>query len=277
MGASVLSKVRVMAQPLQSSVRNGLLAAMSAKDFALLQSDLESVPLAIRDVLVEPNKSIKYVHFIEHGLASVIAENPGHENVEIAHVGCEGLTGMPLIHGVDRTPNKTFIQVAGSAFRLRADDLRQAMEDSPSLRALLLRFVHTMLIQVSHSALANGRYSIHERLARWLLMCHDRMEGDDLPLTHDFVSLMLGVRRAGVTEALHVLESGGMIDMSRGGIVVRDRTKLEEATNGCYGLPEAEYARLIGKAKGADTINRIQHDFPLAPATAGTQHKKLKA
>jgi CRP-like cAMP-binding protein len=238
-----------MAQPLQSSVHNRLLAAMSADDFGLLQADLEGVSIKLRDVLIEPNKSIKYVHFIENGLASVIAENSEHEQLEIAHVGCEGLTGSSLINGIDRTPNRTFIQVAGSAFRLRADDLMQAMEDSPSIRALLLRFMQTTLIQIAHSALANGRYSIHERLARWLLMCHDRIDGDNLPLTHEFVSLMLGVRRAGVTEALHVLEGRGMIGVSRGGIVVRDRTKLEEEARGSYGVPEAEYARLIGPVK----------------------------
>jgi len=238
-----------MAQPLQSSVRNRLLAAMSAKDFRLLQGDLENVTLKVRDVLVEPNKSIKYVHFMERGLASVIAESPGRESLEIAHVGCEGLTGSSLVNGVDRTPNKTFIQVAGSSFRLRAGDLTQAMEDSPSLRALLLRFMQTTLIQISHTALANGRYTIYERLARWLLMCHDRVDDDNLPLTHDFVSLMLGVRRAGVTEALHGLEGEGMISTSRGGIVVRDRAKLEAAANGSYGVPEAEYARLIAPAE----------------------------
>jgi CRP-like cAMP-binding protein len=249
MGASVLSNESAMARPLQSSVRNRLLAAMSANDYGLLHADLEGVALQVRDVLVEPNKRIKYVHFIEEGLASVIAENSEHEHLEVGHVGCEGLTGTSVINGVDRTPNKTFIQVAGSAFRLPADGLTQAMEDSPSLRALLLRFMQTTLIQLAHSALANGRYSIHERLARWLLMCHDRVDGDNLPLTHEFVSLMLGVRRAGVTEALHVLEGRGLIGVSRGGIIVRDRTKLQDAANGCYGLPEAEYARLIGPTK----------------------------
>src|SRR5215208_5918946 len=249
LGASVLSKESVMAEPLQSSVRNRLLAAMSTNDFGLLQADLEDVSLKIRDLLVEPNKRIKYVHFIEEGLASVIAENSEHEHLEVGHVGCEGLTGSSVINGVDRTPNKTFVQVAGSAFRLRADDLTQAMEESPSLRALLLRFMQATLIQLSHCALANGRYSIHERLARWLLMCHDRVDGNNLPLTHEFVSLMLGVRRAGVTEALHVLEGRGMINVSRGGIVVRDRTQLEENAKGSYGVPEAEYARLIGPVK----------------------------
>jgi CRP-like cAMP-binding protein len=238
-----------MPRSVQPSVQNRLLAAMSAEDFGLLQANLEAVPLELRDVLVEPNKSIKYVHFVESGLASVIAVSPGREELEVGHVGREGLTGIAVINGVDRTPNRTIVQAAGSAFRLRADHLNEAMEESPSLRALLLRFMQTFLVQTAQSALANGRYTIQERLARWLLMFHDRIDGDNLPLTHELVSLMLGVRRAGVTEALHHLEADAMIAVTRGEIVVRDRTKLEEAANGCYGLPEAEYGRLIGSAK----------------------------
>jgi CRP-like cAMP-binding protein len=103
------------------------------------------------------------------------------------------------------------------------------------------------MIQTSHSALANGRYTIQERLARWLLMCLDRMDGDDLPLTHEFLSLMLGVRRSGVTEALHVLEGVNIVKAGRGTIRVLNRERLEEIAGGCYGLPEAEYNKLIGK------------------------------
>jgi CRP-like cAMP-binding protein len=237
-----------MPRPLQSSVRNRLLTAMSAEDYRLLQANLEPVPLALREVLIEPNKPIKHVHFIESGLASVIAVSPGREELEVAHVGREGLTGGSVVNGVDHTPNRIFIQVKGSAFRLCANYLTEAMEESPSLRTLLLRYMQTFLIQMAQSALANGRYTIHERLARWLLMCHDRIDGDNLPLTHDLVSVMLGVRRAGVTEALHHLEADATITVMRGEIVVRDRSKLEGAANGCYGLPEGEYGRLIGPA-----------------------------
>jgi CRP-like cAMP-binding protein len=120
------------------------------------------------------------------------------------------------------------------------------MEASPSLKALLLRWVQVLMIQTAQSALANGRYTIQERLARWLLMCHDRLDGDDLPLTHEFLSLMLGVRRSGVTEALHVLEGVKIVRTSRGRIHILDREKLEEIAGDCYGLSEAEYAKLIG-------------------------------
>ena len=147
---------------------------------------------------------------------------------------------------IDQTPHQTFIQVAGSGLRMRAEDLEAAMGASPSLKVLLLRWVQALMIQTAQSALANGRYTIQERLARWLLMCHDRLDGDDLPLTHEFLSLMLGVRRSGVTEALHVLEGVRIVKTSRGRIHLLDRGRLEEIAGGCHGLAEAEYGRLIG-------------------------------
>ena len=226
--------------------RNRLLWAMSQQDFARLQPHLEPVTLQVMDVLVKENTSIEHVYFIEEGLASVIALGPDSEQIEIGHIGYEGVTAEALILGLDHSPNRTFVQGAGSALRMRADELMAAMKASPSLKALLLRYVQAVIIQITHSALANGRYANHKRLARWLLMCHDRMAGDDLSVTHEFLALMLGVRRAGVTEALHVLEGQQIIKAGRGHIHVLDRTGLEEVAGGCYGGPEAEYAALIG-------------------------------
>jgi CRP-like cAMP-binding protein len=197
-------------------------------------------------VLVASNQPIEYVHFIEEGIASVVAISRDDDRIEVAHVGREGLTGDPLLLGVDHTPNETFVQVAGSALRLRTEDLKAALEESASLKALLLRWVHVSMIQITQSALANGRYTIQERLARWLLMGHDRIDGNDLALTHEFLSLMLGVRRSGVTEALHVLEGVEIVKANRGHIRVLDRVRLEEIAGGCYGLPESQYAKLIG-------------------------------
>ena len=229
----------------KSSVRNRLLQAMSEDDFARLAPHLEPVILSVKDMLVEPNQPIEHVYFLEAGLASVVAISPDNERLEVGHIGREGMTGEPILLTVAHTPHQTFIQVAGSGLRMRADDLLAAMEASPSLKALLLHWVHVLMIQTAQSALANGRFAIQERLARWLLMCHDRLDGDDLPLTHEFLSLMLGVRRSGVTEALHVLEGVKIVRTSRGRIHLLDRARLEEIAGACYGLPEAEYARLI--------------------------------
>ncbi len=136
--------------------------------------------------------------------------------------------------------------IAGPALRIEPQNLRQALQRSPSLHSLLLRYVQAFTIQTAHTALSNGSHKIEERLARWLLMCHDRLDEDDLPLTHEFIALMLGVRRAGVTEALNILEGRGIIRAGRGNIVVLQRTKLEKAAGDSYGVPEAEYRRLIG-------------------------------
>ena len=230
----------------QSTVHNRLLRAMSAEDFARLTPHFEPVTLSLKQVLVEPNQPIEHVHFMEDGLASVVAISTDNERLEVGHIGREGMTGEPVILLIDQTPHQTFIQVAGSGLRMRAEDLAAAMGASPSLNVLLLRWVQALMIQTAQSALANGRYTIQERLARWLLMCHDRLDGDDLPLTHEFLSLMLGVRRSGVTEALHVLEGVRIVKTSRGRIHLLDRGRLEEIAGGCHGLAEAEYGRLIG-------------------------------
>jgi len=237
---------------MQSSIRNRLLAAMSPKDFGRLEPKLELIDLDVRTVLVKPNQSIEYVYFMESGLASEIAVNPDRQRIEVAHVGREGLVGKPVLLGLDRTPNEVFMQVQGSAFRMRAGDLTEVMDKAPSVRALLLRYVHTCLINFGHAALANGRYNIKERLARWLLTCHDRVGRDELPLTHEFLSLMLGVRRSGVTQALHLLEVEKAIEVRRGLIVVSDRGKLERIAGGSYGVPEAEFERVIARPEAQD-------------------------
>jgi len=232
----------------QSSLRNVLLSALSPNDFALLQSRLIPVPLGVREVLVEPNEFIESVHFLESGIGSIVAISPGGERIEVGNLGREGMAGTAIILGVDRTPLLTFMQVAGSALRMRADALQEAMESSRALRDLFLRYAQSVALQTAHTALANGRYTVPERLARWILMSHDRLDGDDVPLTHEFLALMLGVRRAGVTVNLHVLEGERMIKATRGHIRILDRSKLEEVAGDSYGLPEAEYARLIGSA-----------------------------
>ncbi len=230
----------------QSSVRNRLLAGLSREDFHLLQPHLEPVTLDRGDVLVTPDEPIEHVTFIEAGVTSVVAHTEGGRRIEIGLTGWDGLAGTPVLLGVDRTPHETFMQVAGSGLRIGADVLKQALQHSPSLHDLLLRYVQVFTIQTSHTALSNGSHKIEERLARWLLMCHDRLDGDDLPLTHEFIAIMLAVRRAGATEALNILEQRGVIRARRGNIVVLDRAGLEAAAGDSYGVPEAEYRRLIG-------------------------------
>ena len=147
--------------------------------------------------------------------------------------------------GIDRTPHTCMVQAPGEALRIGAGELHAAMEQSPTLRALLLRFVHTFIVQVSQTAYANAGYSIEERLARWLLMTHDRLEHDDMPVTHEFMSIMLGSRRPGVTIAVQTLEGTGAIRATRGHLTLRDRQKLEQIAGQSYGFAEQEYSNVF--------------------------------
>ncbi|MDQ3810213.1 MAG: Crp/Fnr family transcriptional regulator [Chloroflexota bacterium] len=231
--------------------QNHLLRALSVQDFSRLEPQLELVFLPMGTRLIEPNTPIEHVYFLDEGIASVVATTPQGRRIEVGIVGREGLTGMPILLGTNRTPHECFVQTTGSALRIRADDLRRAMASNPWLQQHLLRFVQAFMIQMGQTALSNGSHVIEQRLARWLLMCHDRVDGDGLSTTQEFLSLMLGVRRAGVTLAMQALEGRGLISTKLGQITVVDRAKLEAAAGDSYGVAEAEYARLIGLPLGS--------------------------
>jgi CRP-like cAMP-binding protein len=234
----------LMAVPAHTSVRNRLLAMLSPVNFSLLQPQLERGPLPVGTRLVEPNTPIEYVYFLEEGIASVVATTPQGRRIEAGIIGREGLSGIPILLGLDRTPHECFIQTAGKGLRIKADDLRRAMAASASLQQHLLRFVQAFMVQMGQTALANGSDTLEQRLARWLLMCRDRVDGDELSTTHEFLSLMLGVRRAGVTVALQGFEDRGTISTKWKRVTILDRAKLEAVAGDSYGVPEAEYARL---------------------------------
>jgi CRP-like cAMP-binding protein len=230
----------------ETKSRNKILAGISAADSLLLQPDLEAVDLPVRRQLELRNRPIENVYFLESGLASMVVSAGAHHNIEIGIVGNEGMTGLPILLEADRPSYETFIQTAGSGWRIATAKLRLAMETSPTLRQVFLRYAHTLVTQMAYTALANGRYKIEERLARWLLMAEDRAGGGTIHLTHEFLALMLGARRAGVTTALSELQKRGVIHTQRGVIAIKDRAALEESANGSYGSPEAEYRRLFG-------------------------------
>jgi len=215
--------------------RNRLLAALSSADFALLQPDLDPVSLELRQVLETADEPITHNYFIESGLASVVAGNGNHRRrIEVGLIGFDGMTGLAVVLGNDRSPNENFMQVGGEGRRISSDRLRMAMQESRSLHGVLLNFAHAFMNQIASTALSNGTASVEERLARWLLMAHDRMDDDNIPLTHEFLALMLGVRRAGVTVALNALEREAVIRLSRGQIFVVDREGLKASANGAY-------------------------------------------
>jgi CRP-like cAMP-binding protein len=219
---------------------------MSAADFGLLAPDLEPVTLGLRHVLERPDKRVDAVYFPETGFASVVAVQADDTKVEVGLIGREGMTGLTIVLGNHRSPHSTYMQSPGRGQRIAAVKFRKAMQASASMQGLLLKYVQAFMVQTAHTAIANARTKLDQRLARWLLMAHDRLDGDNLPLTHEFLSLMLGVRRAGVTEALHVLTTEKLIRSARREIVVLDRKGLERRAGESYGVPEAELRRLLG-------------------------------
>jgi CRP-like cAMP-binding protein len=227
--------------------RNRLLAALSPADLALLQPYLRPLELPVKMDMERPNRPIQSVFFLESGIASVVAVQPDGTRVEVGLIGCEGMTGTSVVLDGGQSPHSTYIQVAGEGQRVSASELRKAMDASAALKALLLKFVQAFMVQTAHTAIANARSHIDQRLARWILMAHDRTRDNTVPLTHEFLALMLAVRRAGVTEALQSLKRQRLIDTRRNQIVLRDRKGLERVAGKSYGGPEKEYRRLIGK------------------------------
>ncbi|WP_037082613.1 Crp/Fnr family transcriptional regulator [Neorhizobium vignae] len=223
---------------------NILLSLLTDQDQNALIPWMEKIELKQNDVLFQPLQEIEHVYFFDSGLSSEIAVNADGIKIEVGCVGREGMSGVPAVLGVGASPHRSFMQVGGSALRTRVSDLQRCMVQIPLFAGLLLRYAHVFMAQIAATALVNGRYKVEQRLARWLLMSHDRL-GGDLPLTHDFLALMLGVRRPSVTDTLHLLEGERLIKASRSLIAIRQREKLQALAGDAYGAPEAEYRRLI--------------------------------
>ena len=230
----------------QSVVRNRLLSRASPKVFALLADGLEPFKCIDGSILNEANTPLRFVYFLESGIASVVAHSPEGQKAEAGVIGREGFLHPATILGCDTTPFQLQIQMPGEAHRIAVDDFRRITAQVPAFMRTLLLFTHVNAVQASFSTLSNAVHQIDERLARWLLICHDRSESDDLLLTHEFMSTMLSVRRPSVTNALHTLEGNGFIKSDRGCVTIRNRQALEEFAADAYGAPEAEYRRLLG-------------------------------
>jgi CRP-like cAMP-binding protein len=212
---------------------NWLLSRLSRADARLLRPHLKAVDLPVRRQLEARKKRVEDVYFLETGLASVVA-NGGHP-IEVGMIGREGMTGLSVVLDGDYcTIHETIMQIGGGGQRISAGKLRQAIDTSTSLHQVFLRFAHAFMIQATQTALANGRSKIEQRLARWLLMANDRVDGNELTLTHELLATMLGVRRSGVTVALQQLERIGLISHERGKITILDREALVTGSNGTY-------------------------------------------
>ena len=230
----------------QSAVRNRMLSSLPFDDFEIVAPYLEELTLDRDYVLILPNIPIEAVYFVEKGMVSVVAEKADGRSIEVGIYGRDGMSGTPLLLGSKQTPHHHYMQIGGSGFRMEVPDFQKVISQSPALHLILLRFVHVFMTQTAQTALVNGSSIIEERLARWVLMCRDRLDSNEFPITHDFLSMMLGVRRSSVTDAIHLLEGAHLIKATRGNIQILDRDRLERAAGASYGVPEAEYRRLIG-------------------------------
>jgi len=234
-----------MARAVAESVANRLLAALPPDELIRLRPHLELVDLPLRQTLSKPGRVIDHAYFPVHGMVSLVAPLSDGAFIEVGVIGREGCVGSTVLHGVDTYPAEAMVQVAGSALRIGVKTLQREAARSGALMGLLLRFTHVLHIQVTQTAACNGRHILQERLARWLLTTRDRVDGDALPLIHEFLGMMLGARRAGVTVAIGALKSAGLVRNSSGEITILDRPGLEAAACECYRVVKAEYARLL--------------------------------
>jgi CRP-like cAMP-binding protein len=229
---------------LQVAKSNRLLAALSRLD--RLIPDLDRRPLIMRQLLQPRNAVLTEVVFPLTGVASMVSMGDAGDSVEVATIGCEGLVGLPLFLGGENAAVEVFVQVPGEGLYMSAAAFRRHLTAEESLSRILLRYTQAMLTQVAQCSACNTHHAVDARCARWLLQTHDRVSGDTFPLTHDFLGLMLGVRRATVTEIAGALQKRKLIKYGRGVMVVLDRKGLEAAACDCYRLIAAEFDRLLG-------------------------------
>jgi CRP-like cAMP-binding protein len=226
-------------------VANRLLAALPKKEYQQMLAGLEPVDLTFGDILFEPGDNIRHVYFPSSGIISLLSTVGEREHLEVGIVGNEGIAGLPVFMGVSKSRARGLVQGEGSAMRMKAATLRRELSKGSSLQKLLHRYTHSLLTQISQSAACNRFHQVNPRLARWLLMTHDRTEGDEFRLTQEFLSQMLGVRREGVTLAAGVLQKQKLISYSRGQIRILDRAGLEAASCKCYEVVKDEYDNFL--------------------------------
>ena len=226
---------------------NRLLAMVAADDAAWLTSRLTRVTLALGDRFGVAGRPLAHVYFPESAIASVIAEMDDGGSVEVGTVGDEGMVGLSAFFDADATSSEIVCQIPGTALRLSTADLALAADERPAFRRLVNRYADAYLAQVSQTAACNRLHELERRCARWLLMTHDRVRrAERFPLTQEFLAVMLGVRRAGVSVAAGHLQSAGLIRYHRGGVQVLDRDGLEAASCECYRVVRTRLDRLLG-------------------------------
>jgi len=223
---------------------NHILSRLPREAYARLQPHLEPVELRHGQVLHDAGGIMEYVYFPQNAMVSLISHTAAGESVEVGVVGFEGMAGISAVLGVDKSPHEAMVQIPDGGVRMRVRWLREEFKRGGALHDLLLRYTQGLLLQTSQVAACNRLHSLSERLARWLLMSYDRCACEELPFTQEFLALMLGVRRAGVTEAAIILQTEGYISYRRGNIKIIDTEGLKEHTCACYDIIRAEFELL---------------------------------
>jgi CRP-like cAMP-binding protein len=229
---------------LNQAYANRILASLPVEEIARLAPNLHPVTFKLGDALLEDGRIVTDAYFLESGMASIVVETEDGKTVEASIVGRCGMVGIPILLGTESIPGRTFIQMPGFGFRIAAQDIRREFERPGEFRRQLLLYLQAQMVQTSQTAACNRLHEIEQRLARWLLLCRDRTDSDDLGLTQEFVGQMVGAPRTTVTLVVGVLERAGFIACSRSHIVILNRKGLEDAACECYRVIATEYARL---------------------------------
>jgi CRP-like cAMP-binding protein len=242
---SVRSKgARVNPSSVQRSYKNRLLASLPASVIKQLSRHLVPVPLPSGLVLREPGLTMENAVFIEDGVCSIVVSMEDGTTIEAGVVGREGFVGVDEVLGVARSPNRTLMQVAGYGYRVKTTILKELADAFAPLRLSLLRSVHLLLVQTAQTAACNRVHELNERLARWLLMCQDRVESDEILITQELLAGMLGTHRSSVTVAAGILQQAGLITYARGKVTIQNRASLMDASCECYHIVHDEAVRL---------------------------------
>jgi CRP-like cAMP-binding protein len=237
---------------------NRLLGLLSRIDYERLRPHLEYTALKYRQSLYRGNTPIDFVYFIETGVGSLVNTMANGDAAEVGTIGNEGIVGLPLIFQDERSPTAVYVQVPGTSVRMAASKFRSELARSASMRRVMLHYAHAFFNQVAQSAACNQFHSLEQRCCRWLLMTHDRMGSDEFLLTQEFLAMMLGVQRTGVTAAAGSLQRAGLINYVRGIVTIRDRRGLQRRACECYRIAKREFDRLLGS--GAEHRNAISAD-----------------
>ncbi len=224
---------------------NQLLAALPPSGYARIAPHLEIVRLDFKQVLYEPKQQIVYVYFPLNSLISLFTVM-GNTAAEVGMIGNEGMLGLAVFLESNVTPFRAIVQIPGEAMRMKADVFKQMVNQISSLSCLLHRYTYALIIEIAQSAACNSYHTVEQRCCRWLLMMHDTAKSDFFLITQDFLSQMLGVRRASVTEVAGKLQKAELISYSRGQMQIVDRTGLEAVACECYALVKSEFERLFG-------------------------------